>query len=150
MTIICDLPPGAAVPGISLHGFKATLEEFLERTIQILPMRLEPGFAGCCTGRSSTDRIGYDPRLPALTLEVVTHAAGHLALGHSEAARSNGRFACSLSSSSVGNRVFSDTEELMAAYFASVVLRLFDVTPIQSSRRSLFTCTAPATPRRSS
>jgi hypothetical protein len=148
--ISCNLNAETTLPGISLHRFKATLEDFLERTIQVFPMRLPPGLAGCWTDRPNTDRISYDPGIPALTLEVVTHAAGHLALGHCEAVRSNSGFACSLSSGSADDRMFSDTEEHMAAYFASVVLRLFDVMPIQSSRRSLFTCIGPATSRRSS
>lgn len=145
----------ATLPGISLLYFKAMLEELLDRTILVRPMRLPPRFAGCWTGGSSTDRIGYNPRIPALTLEVITHTAGHLALEHGGIARSNGRFACSLSRHPVPHpgfrrrsiRVFSDTEEHMAGHFASVMLRLLGVTPIQSSRRPLFTCIGP---RRSS
>lgn len=141
----------ATLCGISMFRFKATLEELLERTIVVFPTRLPRGFAGCRSVRASTDGIGYNARIPVLTLEVVTHIAGHLALGHCEAAQSNGRFACSLSQhpgrySSV--RVFSDNEEHMAGYFAAVMLRLFDVTPIQSSRRPLFTCVDPPFPRR--
>lgn len=125
-------------PGISFLRFKTTLEEFLDRTNQVFPMRLPSGFAGCYTGLVSTDRIGYNLWVPDLTLEVITHAAGHLALGHREDAGSSDRFACSLSHGF--DRVFSDTEEHMAGHFASVMLRLFGVTPIQSSRRPLFTC----------
>lgn len=153
-----ELLGSETLPGISLLGFKATLEELLDRTIQVRPVRLPPRLAGCWTGRFSTDRIGYNPRLPALTLEVVTHAAGHLALEHGGVARGNDRFACSLSRHPVPDpgfrhgsaRVFSDTEEHMAGHFASVMLRLFGVTPIQSSRRPLFTCICPASPRRPS
>jgi hypothetical protein len=148
----------ATLPGISLLAFKATLEEYLDRTIQVLPMRLPPGLAGCWTGRFRADRIGYDPQIPALTLEVVTHAAGHLALEHGGVAQGSGRFACSLSRHPFPgpgfrhgfNRAFSDTEEHMAGHFASVMLRLFGVTPIQSARRPMFTCIDLTYPRRSS
>jgi hypothetical protein len=148
----------ATLPGISLLAFKATLADFLDRTIQVRPMRLPPGFAGCWTGRFCADRIGYNPLIPALTLEVVTHTAGHLALEHGGAVRGSGRFFCSLSRRPLpdqgfrhrSDRVFSDTEEHMAGHFASVMLRLMGVTPIQSSRRPLFTCVGPASPRRSS
>lgn len=151
--MITDHVTGSAtLAGISLLRFKATLEEFLDRTILVRPMRQPPMFAGCWTGGFSTDRIGYNPRMPELTLEVVTHAAGHLALEHGWVARGSGRFACSLSCHRVrrSDRVFSDTEEHMAGHFASVMLRLFGVTPIQSSRKPLFTCTGPASPRRPS